>query len=117
MDDPRRIVEALLKPGGEPLGEPAPRPGSKVRHVQAGAKEAQHLFQELAQLGHDAPIPTYPGRRVRIPGVGIVAYRPVSKSGEPTVDVSVSIEGLEAVMNLLRNGSRMRNREIDGELS
>ena len=97
MDDPRRLVEALLKPGGEPLGEPAPRPGSKVRRVQAGAKEAQQLFQELAQLGHDALIPTYPGRRVRIPGVGTVGYRPVSKSGEPTVDVNVSIEGVGIV--------------------
>ncbi len=48
-------------------------------------------------MGHDAPIPTYFGSRVHIPGVGIVGYRPVSKSGEPTVDVSVSIEGLENV--------------------
>jgi hypothetical protein len=96
MDDPRRLVEALLKPDGEPLGE-LPRARSKVRRVQAGAREAQQLFQRLAQLGHDAPIPTYFGSRVHIPGVGIVGYRPVSKSGEPTVDVNVSIEGLENV--------------------
>lgn len=87
------IRRLLLGIGGEPLGQPARR-GSKVRRVNGGEAEAEKLFEGLARLGHDDPIPNLPFRRVVLPGGGHAVYRPVSKSGEPTIDVNVKIEGL-----------------------
>ena len=78
------------------MGRPA-RKGSKVRRVSGGKEEAEGMFRELARWGRDASIPTYRGERIELPGIGYVGYREASKSGEPTVDVSVSIEGLRDV--------------------
>lgn len=92
----QEIRRVLLGPNGEPLGKPA-RKGSKVRRVNGGAEEAEELFGTLAQRGSDASIETYPGERIRLPEIGYVGYRAASKSGPPTVDVSVNIEGLRNV--------------------
>jgi hypothetical protein len=87
------ICRILLEPDGSLLGELA-RKGSKVRRVYGGQKEAEELFGRLAELGSDASIETYPGKRVELPGCGYAGYREVSKSGEPTVDVDVNIEAI-----------------------
>ncbi len=89
-------LEKLLKPRGTPLGTPK-RKGSKVRHVAKERDYAEELFEELAALGCDAPTPTYPGRRIEIRGIGYVGYREVSKSGDPTIDIRVTISGLEDI--------------------
>lgn len=98
---PRERVEKLLKllkPGGDLLGE-RPRPNSQVRRVPVPSpvEEARTLFEELAELGRPAPVAGNPGQRIVIPGLGYVNYREVSKSGPPSLDVSVTIEGLEKV--------------------
>jgi len=85
------ISQILLEADGSLLGRPA-RKRSKVRRVYGGQKEAEELFEKLAELGHDARIETYPGKRVELPGCGYAGYREESKSGEPTVDVDVNIE-------------------------
>lgn len=96
----RQRVEELLKPYGSPLGEPGRRRG--VRVVEGSAAEARELFEELACLGHDAPIESRtagssPGRRVELPDLGFIGYRETSTSGEPTIDCRVNVEGLEKV--------------------
>ncbi len=96
----RQRVEELLKPYGEPLGDPGLRRG--VRVVQGGADEARALFEKLAQLGRDAPVGSpsrgsRPGRLVEIPDLGFVGYREDSNSDEPTIDCRVSVRGLEKV--------------------
>lgn len=60
-------------------------------------EEARAIFEELAELGCPAPVAGNPGQRIEIPGLGYVNYREVSKSGPPSLDVSVTIEGLEKV--------------------
>ena len=92
----RERLEELLKPGGKLLGEPSRR-GSRVRRVPEGEPEAIWLFSRLALMGEKAQLPTYRGLRVKIPDLGYVGYRAVSKSGEPTIDVNVRIEGLRGV--------------------
>lgn len=94
--DSRRRIEELLKPGGEVLGT-KPRRTGRVRRVAAGVEEARSIFEELEKLGHPAPVAGNPGQRVEIPGLGYVNYREESKSGPPSLDVSVTIEGLERV--------------------
>ena len=94
--DPRRRIEELLKPGGEILGT-KPRRTGQVRRVAAGVEEAQSIFEKREKLGHDSPVAGNPGHRIEIPGLGYVNYREESKSGPPSLDVSVTIEGLEKV--------------------
>lgn len=92
----RRRVEQLLKPGGKPLGVPS-RSGSRVRRVSEGPVEAVAMFRSLRAMRRIADLPDYPGRRAEIPGLGYVGLRIVSKSGEPTLDVDVRIDGLRNV--------------------
>ncbi len=91
-------VAALLKPGGNILGDPPARKRGKVRRVHSGKEEAEELFGELAKLGQDSPVKEAPAlKRVALPGLGYASYRPISRSGEPTIDVRVNISGLENV--------------------
>lgn len=94
----RQQVESLLKPGGNLKGDPPTRKKGKVREVHEGKKEAEELFAELEKLGRNSPVADTPSlRRVELPGLGYVSYRPISKSGPPTIDISVNINGLENV--------------------
>ena len=84
-------IRELLMPGGEILGEPPRRRESRIRRVRGGVEDARQLFEQLAGLGQDAPTPEHPGRRIEIPGIGFVSYRPVSKTGPPTIDIRFNI--------------------------
>lgn len=94
----RERIEELLKPDGEVIGSKT-RPGSNVRRVTATApvEEARETFERLAVVGRESPVPGSSVRRVEIVGLGYVTYREESKSGPPSIDVKVSIEGLEKV--------------------
>lgn len=92
----RKRMEELLKPDGEVLGE-KPRQNRQVRRVAAGVDQARAIFEELAKLGHDSPVAGNPGHRIEILDLGHVNYREVSRSGPPSLDVSVNIEGLQKV--------------------
>ncbi len=87
----------VLKPGGKLLGEEPTRGKGKVRRVREGKEKAEELFERLAEGGEDSPIPGVPVRRIKLPGVGYATYREISKTGPPTIDVSVNIEGLRNV--------------------
>src|SRR4051812_33826094 len=79
-------------PGGKLIGAKArgPRATARVRELPGGRLEAERLFQELTQGGADITPANYPGTLIEVPGGwGTVGYRPVSKSGVPTIDVNV----------------------------
>jgi hypothetical protein len=77
----------LLMPGGSAIGTPGSRP--TVRVVPGGRIAADALFDALTAGGTPVVSPTYPGQMVDLPGGGRVGFRPVSKSGEPTIDVDI----------------------------
>lgn len=87
----RQRVKELLQPDGSLIGEST---GKKVREVEGSEEDAQQLYEKLSRLGEDAPRPSYYGDRVEIPRLGNVGFRRRSKSGPPTIDVNVNIEGL-----------------------
>lgn len=88
-------IENLLCPDGQIIGTPGS--STRIRQLAGTVNDARDLFDQLAALGEPAPIPTYPGERVEIPGVGYVGLRPVSKSGEPTIDVGARICGTKDI--------------------
>ncbi len=93
-----KVRRLLLGPGGGPIGDPPARPKGKVRKVHKGKKEAEELFGELRKLGRNSPVADAPDlQRTELPGLGFVSYRPVSRSGPPTIDTRVNISGLENV--------------------
>jgi hypothetical protein len=57
--------------------------------VPGGQVAAEALFDALTPGGIPVIMPTYPGQLVDLPGVGRVGLRPVSESGEPTIDVDI----------------------------
>lgn len=84
-------IEDLLMPGGIPIGvkSTGQRASARLREVTGGRAEAERLFQELTQGGTDITPPGYPGTLIELPsGRGTIGYRPVSKSGPPTIDVN-----------------------------
>ena len=86
-----RSIDDILMPGGQPLGVQGtgPRASARLREVTGGRAEAERLFQELSQGGVDVTPPGYPGTLIELPnGRGSIGYRPVSKSGPPTIDVN-----------------------------
>jgi hypothetical protein len=86
-----RTIEDILMPGGKPIGAKAtgPRASARLREVPGGKAEADRLFKELTQGGADITPAGYPGTLIQLPnGQGTVGYRPVSKSGVPTIDVN-----------------------------
>jgi hypothetical protein len=88
-----RSIDDILMPGGKPIGVKAtgPRASARLREVTGGKAEAERIFHELAQGAKDITPANYPGKLVEIPnGRGRIGYRPVSKSGPPTIDVDVS---------------------------
>lgn len=89
--DTQAAIEDLLCPDGQIIG--APGSSTRIRQLAGTVNNARNLFDKLAALGEPAPIPAYPGERAEIPGVGYVGLRPVSGSGEPTIDVGAKICG------------------------
>ena len=89
----------LLMPDGKALGQA----GSKaaIRELQGGLKEAQALFDELAQGGKVIPKPSYPGTWVELPnggGVGIRTAATRSPDTAATIDVNIpSIPGVSKI--------------------
>jgi len=57
--------------------------------VRGGLPEAQKLFDELIAGGTKVTGSNYPGTLVRFPDGTTVGLRAVSKSGPPTLDVSL----------------------------
>jgi hypothetical protein len=86
-----RSIDAILMPGGKPIGVKAtgPRASARLRELTGGQGEAERLFQELTRGGHDVTPAGYPGTMIELPnGRGTIGYRPASKSGPPTIDVN-----------------------------
>jgi hypothetical protein len=89
-------IRELLLPNGEPLGEQGRR--WDVRVAEGGLPAAEALMDELMALGDPAHSPNYPGRMVVIPGQGEIGLRPISGSGEPTIDVRVKcVSGIRKI--------------------
>jgi hypothetical protein len=87
-----RSIDDILMPGGQPLGVKGtgPRASARLREVTGGQAEAELLFEELTQGGVDITPAGYPGKLIELPnGRGSIGYRPVSRSGPPTIDVNV----------------------------
>ena len=85
----RRKVRELLVPGGEPIGEAGRHPDIRVLPGDiAAAREFLQKFRELGQVVAEAPA-NYPGEMVLLGSGDRVGLRSRSKSGEPTIDVTV----------------------------
>lgn len=83
----------LLLPGGKVLGQA----GSKaaIRELQGGLKEAQALFDQLAQGGKVVQNSTYPGTLVQLPTGGTVGLRTtMTKSPGTAATIDVNIPGI-----------------------
>jgi hypothetical protein len=87
-----RVRETLV-PSGKPIGEPGRR-RKEVRQVKGGIREAERMFEELAALGRRVQDQRYRGELIELPGVGRIGFRRNSRSGEPTIDVYATIEGV-----------------------
>jgi hypothetical protein len=78
-------------PGGKPIGVKAtgPHASARLREVKGGRAEAERIFQELTRGGKDITPSNYPGKLIELlSDRGTIGYRPISKSGEPTIDVN-----------------------------
>jgi hypothetical protein len=82
-----RTPDEVLQPGGHPIGVAGSDP--TIREVLGGVTAATDLFNELTQGGRDITPSGHPGKLVELPTGGIVGYRPMSKSGPPTIDVNI----------------------------
>jgi hypothetical protein len=58
--------------------------------VPGGEQEAEDMFDDLIVGAVCDTPPGYPGQRYKLPGGGHVGYRPVSKSGPPTIDINIT---------------------------
>jgi len=83
----QRILELLL-PDGDTIGAPGHR-RSEFRQIQGSLEDAQELFDKFRGLGQPMNKECYPGEMIALGGENIVGFRRRSKSGEPTIDVSV----------------------------
>jgi RHS repeat-associated protein len=93
---------SLLLPGGKALGQA----GSKatIRELQGGLKEAQALFDQLAQGGKVVPKSTYPGTWVELPGGGGVGIRTTAtKSPGTAATIDVNIPSIPDVTKIKFN--------------
>jgi hypothetical protein len=85
-----RSIDDILMPGGRPIGVrgSGPRASARLREVTAGQAKAERIVQDLTQGDKDITPAGYPGTLIELPnGRGTVGYRPVSRSGAPTIDV------------------------------
>ena len=86
-EDLRWRVRELLVPEDDPVGEPGRRPD--VRIVGGGLEAAQGLFEQLREMGEVEKVASYNGHLVRLGHEGRVGLRHTSKSGEPTIDITL----------------------------
>jgi hypothetical protein len=77
----------ILMPRGTPVGVQGRSPG--IREMPGGMPAAQKMFDELIKGASLYTPPNYPGTGYNLVGGGWVGLRPTSKSGPPTIDVSV----------------------------
>ncbi len=54
------------------------------------ANKARELFDRLTKGGTDVTPPGHPGKVIRMPDGSAISYRPTSKSGPPTIDVTIT---------------------------
>jgi hypothetical protein len=78
---------AVLNPAGHLIGIAGS--SERIRVLRGGTSVAEALFTQLSKGGQVVPKSSYPGIIVYIEGVGTVGYRPLSKSGPPTIDVNI----------------------------
>lgn len=79
-------VTSLLRPGGKLIGEEGTSAATRI--MRGGRAEAERFFNELAEGANIMKHPQVEGGSLaELPGGGTIGYRPVSKSGPPTVDV------------------------------
>jgi uncharacterized protein YukE len=81
-DDPGDV----LQPGGQPIGRPGSAP--RIREAPGGKPAAEAIWKRLKGGGADVTPPNYPGQMVEYPDGSRYGYRPVSGSGDPTIDVN-----------------------------
>lgn len=89
---PAQTIDDILRPGGQLLG--APGDGRNVRVMPGGETEASDFFTNLSSVGRGVDITSSTtigdgGAVVRLPNGGTISYRPISKSGPPTVGVTL----------------------------
>lgn len=94
LNDVQRRVREILVPGGEPLGEPGRSRTGTIRILPEGLAAAQHLFELLAPLGEAEERSGYRGPFISLESVNPtkpsgVGLRRQSRSGEPTLDVTI----------------------------
>ena len=83
----RDRLENLLTPDGVPAGEAGGSP--EVRELPGGAGVAEEWFQNLKEGGIEATPEGYEGTAYKMPDGSFIGYRPMSNSGEPTIDINV----------------------------
>jgi hypothetical protein len=53
------------------------------------------MFEELAKTGQRVEDPCYPGEAAEVPLAGRIGFRRESRSGDPTIDINATIDGVE----------------------
>ncbi len=89
---------AVLRPGGRLVGTPGS--SSYIRKLQGGVAEAQAFFNKLGQGAVVVRTTTRNGGVLmiaKLPGGGVIRFRPVSTSGPATVDVSIKGIGIREI--------------------
>jgi len=79
-------IQDDVMPGGVPIGSPGNQ--RHVRVLPGGRKAAEAFFDRLSKGGTPNTPAGFPGRGVDVPG-GWIGFRPVSGSGEPTIDIRI----------------------------
>lgn len=86
-------IAEILAPGGRPIGTAKAGSSPNIRGLPGGDEAAREMFSRLtvSRGGVDITPPTYPagGRMLQLPDGSIIGYRPISRTGTPTVDVSI----------------------------
>jgi len=77
----------ILVPDGDPIGEAGTQPW--IRELPGGADAAKEMFQNLTEGGAPYTKP-YNGTGFTMPDGSFIGYRPISSSGEPTIDLNIA---------------------------
>ena len=79
--------QRLVFEDGDLIGEAGSR--SPIRELSGGQEAAEDLFQQLTKGGADVTPPDYKGTSYSMGDGSRIGYRPVSESGEPTIDINI----------------------------